>query len=557
MRTLPVAALVIALGVSTLVAAESSADPADNTPGGAQVGLVRSPRPNGSEYAHGTISYDGPVDGPYTYTAKRWYDDAVVLTATGTRDARAYSAVGDILLLETQGIAERRVRIWDTSANPAYLLHDETLPCSSGGLPTLQVTPNHRYVAVLVQCPVVGSGGSNVTRFTRVLDVGTPAGVSPIIYTDTVGNIDENQASNWDFAAPEPFWSADYDEVIFTWGVLDGPRNRYATVLDLQTGVQHTWNTGAQDSPSTGTSEGAPAFTPCGSSFVTTATTFSGGSATGTTYNLRSTATNEVIGSYTLVGGEVGMDDFKIASGGTVDGRVAGRRQAIGTDHALCDEHLPTPVPSWPVGSMQDHPFDFAGGRTLTWPALAGDDRGIAGYEIVATSPSRHVIARVTGANTTSVVLPDDVPASTSTFEIFAMDAEGRHTNATDGNLYSVRGTPGPVPPPPPPPPPPATAPILKTMPLTWIVKWPTKYGVARVGRRVRVGIPTYSTAGRAQGLRASYRWYVGGRPVPGATSTRLLVRKAYRHKVLTVRVTITKAGYTSRSKAIGFGRVR
>jgi hypothetical protein len=564
-KIVPIAVLALALGVSTLVATASSADPAPNTPGGSQVGAVTFGVPDQRQPTwHTSIAQSGSADGLYTYTVRRSYDDATVLATTGTGYVRANSQTGDAFLAETMTDTGRRIRIWDTSALPAALLLDETFDCTDS-TPTMQVTPSLRYLAFVLQCTVAGSGGSDLERFTRVLDLGTPSGGDPVIHASTIGNIDGNLWDSWDRQSAMPRWSTDYDEVLFTWGLMDATRSRHATVVDLQNGTEHTWQTGELTAPSTGTTEAPVGFTPCGSSFVTEGQVIVNDATTGTTYQLRSTATGAVLGSYALPPADFYVDNVQIASDGTVDGRVvgepAGTRATIGVDATPCDDVPMTPVPWWPAGSMIPHAYDFAGGRTLSWPALAGDDRGVTGYEVLAHLPNPHVVARVSGGATTSVVLPGDVPATEDAFWVFALDADGRRSEALNGSFYNLQGTPGQVtttPTPTPTPTPTTTAtPGPLAMPLSWVAKWPAKYGVAKVGKRVRVGSPTYSSAGLAQHPHAGYQWYIGGKAIKGATSMRLLVRKAFRHKKLTVRVTVSKPGYRPLTKVLSFRKVR
>jgi hypothetical protein len=91
----------------------------------------------------------------------------------------------------------------------------------------------------------------------------------------------------------------------------------------------------------------------------------------------------------------------------------------------------------------------------------------------------------------------------------------------------------------------------------SWITKWPTKATKARVGQRSRLSPLRLSAAGRTQQLRATYQWYVGGKRVKGATSATFKIKKGYRHRPVLVRVTISKAGYTPRTKAVAFGKAR
>ncbi len=553
------------LGGSFAIAGTSNATPADNTPGGAQVGDITFWAPGVTSSSFTDVGQTGPSGDVYTYTVSRRYDSATILSTTGTGYLRATSDVGDAYMVETKTASQRQVQIYDASADPALRVLDQTFPCTDG-TPTIQASPNLRYVSFVLQCTVAGSGpqgGSDLERFTRVLDVGrTPH----VVYTADTTDIDGNYADSWDIQPSIGRWSGDQDEIIFTWGLSDATRSRHAVVVDLQQGTSHTWQSGELTAPSTGTVEYQGGFTPCGTSFVTVDNAVSGTTTTESVYRLRSTATGAVLGSYTLPADALYLDQVRIAADGTVDGRLVGGstsgRVVIGTDSAVCDDHLATPVPAWQAGSTAPHSFDFAGGRTLSWPALATDDVGVTGYEILdpVPQPSGHVIGRVSGAGTTSFVLPDTVPATDAAFWVFALDADGRRSEALNGSYYNLQGTPGEVgtTPTPTPTPSPSTGPApAKSMPLSWIAHWPAKHGKAVAGKTVRVSKPVFSAAGRSQGLRAVYQWYAGSKALKGATSMTLKIKKAFRHKVIAVRVTITKPGYQSRSKKIGFGRAR
>ena len=70
----------------------------------------------------------------------------------------------------------------------------------------------------------------------------------------------------------------------------------------------------------------------------------------------------------------------------------------------------------------------------------------------------------------------------------------------------------------------------------------PTIKGKAEVGKKLRVASGRWS-----EGVTLSYRWFVGTTPVPGATTTRFKVKKAYRGQRISVKVSGTKPGYQSR----------
>ncbi|MBO1900918.1 hypothetical protein J4H92_03020 [Leucobacter weissii] len=99
--------------------------------------------------------------------------------------------------------------------------------------------------------------------------------------------------------------------------------------------------------------------------------------------------------------------------------------------------------------------------------------------------------------------------------------------------------------------------PKRKTIPSGWIAKWPKKSSTPKVGKVVKVGKPTLSKAGKKAGLRVSYRWYASGKTIKGATKQKLRIAKKLRNKKITVKVTVSKTGYTSKSKTVKFGKAR
>ena len=106
----------------------------------------------------------------------------------------------------------------------------------------------------------------------------------------------------------------------------------------------------------------------------------------------------------------------------------------------------------------------------------------------------------------------------------------------------------------------PATAVVAPgTIASSWITRWPVRLAPStpRVRRWIGVSAPLYSAAGTAHHLRASYRWYVGGRIVAGATGRRLFLKRAWRGRSVAVRVTISTAGYRPAYRTTSFGRIR
>lgn len=69
--------------------------------------------------------------------------------------------------------------------------------------------------------------------------------------------------------------------------------------------------------------------------------------------------------------------------------------------------------------------------------------------------------------------------------------------------------------------------------------------GTARVGKRLTVASPRW----RAPGTRTTYRWYAGGKRVPGATGRSFRPARSQKGKRLTVRLTATAPGYATTSR--------
>ncbi len=80
--------------------------------------------------------------------------------------------------------------------------------------------------------------------------------------------------------------------------------------------------------------------------------------------------------------------------------------------------------------------------------------------------------------------------------------------------------------------------------------------GTTRVGSTLTAEVGTWSTTG----LKYSYKWYANGTTITGATSSTLKLSSSHRGKAITVKVTASKAGYTSASSTsaatakIGYG---
>jgi protein-arginine deiminase len=83
--------------------------------------------------------------------------------------------------------------------------------------------------------------------------------------------------------------------------------------------------------------------------------------------------------------------------------------------------------------------------------------------------------------------------------------------------------------------------------------KRPAVRGVAKVGRTLIARTGSLSPTAS----KVTYRWYVGTKPIPGATKPRLAVRKAWAGKRVKVVITSQKAGYTTLAATVKAGKVR
>ncbi|MEH3034531.1 MAG: hypothetical protein PGN07_10985 [Aeromicrobium erythreum] len=70
----------------------------------------------------------------------------------------------------------------------------------------------------------------------------------------------------------------------------------------------------------------------------------------------------------------------------------------------------------------------------------------------------------------------------------------------------------------------------------------PAVVGTMRAGSTARVGLGTWPTPATSR----AYRWYLNGKAIPGATSSRLRLKSSWRGKKVTVKVTGRRTGYTT-----------
>lgn len=83
------------------------------------------------------------------------------------------------------------------------------------------------------------------------------------------------------------------------------------------------------------------------------------------------------------------------------------------------------------------------------------------------------------------------------------------------------------------------------------VTKWSAKASKVKVGKTAKI------TATRAlPGSRISYRWYVSNKKVAVGTRS-VKMRKAWKGKTVTVRVTVSKSGYATANKTVKLGKVR
>ena len=87
-----------------------------------------------------------------------------------------------------------------------------------------------------------------------------------------------------------------------------------------------------------------------------------------------------------------------------------------------------------------------------------------------------------------------------------------------------------------------ASAPTSVASGLFSITKKPAISGTTKVGKTLKVSKGAYSVSG----VKVSYRWLRDGKSISGATSSSYKLRSADRHDRIAVRVTVTKAGYTT-----------
>ena len=91
----------------------------------------------------------------------------------------------------------------------------------------------------------------------------------------------------------------------------------------------------------------------------------------------------------------------------------------------------------------------------------------------------------------------------------------------------------------------------------SWVTSFGSRTGVAKVGKRIGLTAPTFSSPAAKEATTVRYRWFKNGRALSGASKSRLRLTRAMKGKRITVRQTFTADGYRSLVRRVSFGRVR
>ena len=90
-----------------------------------------------------------------------------------------------------------------------------------------------------------------------------------------------------------------------------------------------------------------------------------------------------------------------------------------------------------------------------------------------------------------------------------------------------------------------------------WVSSFGSKTGVAKVGKRVGLTAPTFSSPAAKSATTVRYRWFKNGSVLSRASTSRLTLTRAMKGKRITVRQTFMADGYRSLVRTVRFGRVR
>lgn len=99
---------------------------------------------------------------------------------------------------------------------------------------------------------------------------------------------------------------------------------------------------------------------------------------------------------------------------------------------------------------------------------------------------------------------------------------------------------------------------IVRPQPKSYVKSHGKKSGPAKVGRKVKVSAPTFSSAGKKAKVTARYQWLRSGEAIKGARKPSRRLTAADRGQVVSLRVTyVTRDFRADRVKVISFGVVR
>lgn len=206
------------------------------------------------------------------------------------------------------------------------------------------------------------------------------------------------------------------------------------------------------------------------------------------------------------------------------------------------------PVPEIFVGSPFNDNItlgDTGNGYGITTTGIGGD-----GDDILTGSPLNDVIIGGSGVDTINAMGGNDNIDSRDTVNEAVNCGAGTDKIAPDQtdtltDCETVVYPPPPASPAPPDPP-------LAAMPGSWVKKWPGRKGVAKVGKKLKVGKVTFSKSGKPQHLSVSFQWLVGGNPAGGRA--KYAVPASARGSAISVVIRVNKPGYAPLTRTLWFG---